>query len=82
MAHTEPSQSIILDPEQENAIRLMNSGNINVFLTGGGGTGKSKVIETFITNYKKKISNYVATIIGYNKYNRLKRSSYWWNNDS
>ena len=38
---------IILDEEQSRAIDLMKSG-ANVFLTGGGGTGKSKVLETYI----------------------------------
>jgi ATP-dependent DNA helicase PIF1 len=56
--------SIILDAEQENAIRLMNSGNINVFLTGGGGTGKSKVLETFISNYKKRFPTTWRQLLG------------------
>lgn len=64
MAHAESIPSIILDPEQENAIRLMNSGNVNVFLTGGGGTGKSKVLETFINNYKKKFPTTWRQLLG------------------
>jgi ATP-dependent DNA helicase PIF1 len=61
---TESIPSIILDPEQENAIRLMNSGNINVFLTGGGGTGKSKVLEIFISNYKKRFPTTWRQLLG------------------
>ena len=64
MTHAESIPSIILDPEQENAIRLMNSGNINVFLTGGGGTGKSKVLETFISNYKKRFPTTWRQLLG------------------
>jgi len=64
MTYAESIPSIILDPEQENAIRLMNSGNINVFLTGGGGTGKSKVLETFITNYKKRFPTTWRQLLG------------------
>ena len=44
---------IILDEEQSRAIDLMKSG-ANVFLTGGGGTGKSKVLETYIEWFKSK----------------------------
>lgn len=61
---TESIPSIILNPEQENAMRLMNSGNINVFLTGGGGTGKSKVLETFISNYKKRFPTTWRQLLG------------------
>jgi ATP-dependent DNA helicase PIF1 len=64
IVHAESNSSIILDPEQENAIRLMNSGNINVFLTGGGGTGKSKVLETFISNYKKRFPTTWRQLLG------------------
>jgi len=44
---------ITLSPEQEYAMRLMNLRR-NVFLTGGGGTGKSKVVELFIQQFKDK----------------------------
>jgi len=42
-----------LDPEQLRALQLIKNKK-NVFLTGGGGTGKSKVLEIFIEEYKKE----------------------------
>jgi len=47
--------SITLDPEQQLAIDHIYGGK-NVFLTGGGGTGKSKVLEIAIQGLKNKYS--------------------------
>ena len=54
---------IILDEEQTRAIDLMKSG-ANVFLTGGGGTGKSKVLETYIDWYKSKYPEDYTQFLG------------------
>lgn len=54
---------IILDEEQTRAIDLMKSG-ANVFLTGGGGTGKSKVLETYIDWHKSKYQEDHSQLLG------------------
>ena len=45
-----------MNDKQQKAITLMNNGE-NVFLTGGGGVGKSFVIRKFIEEYRKKSLN-------------------------
>lgn len=45
-----------LDPEQQRALQLIRNRK-NVFLTGGGGTGKSKVLEIYIDEFKKEYPN-------------------------
>lgn len=40
-------QTILLNGEQEAALKLMMSG-VNVFLTGEAGTGKSTLVREFI----------------------------------
>ncbi len=42
-----------LNAEQLAAVELMRSG-ANVFLSGGGGTGKSTIIETFVSSTTRK----------------------------
>ena len=41
---------IILDEQQQKAVNIVLKGK-NVFLTGGGGTGKSFVLEHIIKKY-------------------------------
>ena len=44
---------ITLDKQQQIAVDLVCSKK-NVFLTGGGGTGKSRVLEYIIDIFKEK----------------------------
>ena len=52
-----------LDKDQQDAMRRMISGQ-NIFLTGGGGTGKSFVLENFISYMKNKYSNDFKKYVG------------------
>ena len=44
-------KSIVFTDKQNLSIKLMKEGH-NIFLTGQGGTGKSKVITTFVSEYR------------------------------
>jgi ATP-dependent DNA helicase PIF1 len=52
-----------LSPEQKLAIDLINSGK-NVFLTGGGGTGKSYIIDKIVSIYKSKYASDYRKYLG------------------
>jgi len=54
---------IILDEQQQKAVNTVLKGN-NVFLTGGGGTGKSYVLEHIIDIFKEKYKENLKTFIG------------------
>lgn len=54
-------KSIVFTEKQNLSMKMMKEGH-NIFLTGQGGTGKSKVITTFVTEYRyQKIIAITAT---------------------
>jgi ATP-dependent DNA helicase PIF1 len=55
--------SITLDDQQQRAVNLVLNGQ-NVFLTGGGGTGKSRVLEYIIDIFKEKYKENLKTFVG------------------
>ena len=55
--------SITLDDQQQRAVNLVLKGQ-NVFLTGGGGTGKSCVLEYIIDIFKEKYKENLKTVVG------------------
>ena len=55
--------SITLDDQQQRAVNLVLNGQ-NVFLTGGGGTGKSCVLEYIIDIFKEKYKENLKTVVG------------------
>ena len=55
--------SIILDDQQKRAVDLVLNKR-NVFLTGGGGTGKSRVLEYIIDIFKDKYKDELKTFVG------------------
>lgn len=54
---------IILDEQQQKAVNIVLKGK-NVFLTGGGGTGKSFVLEHIIDIFKEKYKHNLRTYVG------------------
>jgi ATP-dependent DNA helicase PIF1 len=55
--------SITLDDQQQRAVNLVLNRQ-NVFLTGGGGTGKSRVLEYIIDIFKEKYKENLKTFVG------------------
>ena len=64
---------ITLDNQQQTAVDLVCNKQ-NVFLTGGGGTGKSRVLEYIIDIFTQKC--------GYNQHNWFKCFIDRWCDDS
>jgi ribonuclease HI len=53
-------KKVNLSPEQQEALKKL-MGGANIFLTGGAGTGKSFLIEYFVSQLSKKKYNYMCT---------------------
>lgn len=50
-----------LDAEQQQAIRLMEKTDNNIFITGKAGTGKSFLLNSFVDNTSKKVLKLAPT---------------------
>lgn len=56
-----PTQEVVLTPSQEEGIRVLEDSQANVFLTGGPGTGKSFLIQEYLSRAAEEIPVVAST---------------------
>ena len=56
-----PVDEIVLTPSQEEGIRILETSQTNVFLTGGPGTGKSFLLQEYLSRAEEEIPVVAST---------------------